>query len=228
MLAAVAGLALVAGTGFGATASTQNPTATVAATIALTDPTSLGAVPALCTNTLAPLDTDDCGDVAYTAGNPNGLLRLGSLAGTDVQAGALRWQVTTSNATGYRVYLRNVGAAPLMKSAGGSIADMPAAAPIPASAVDDSTHMGVAVGDGGADNEGAVSYPASPWVTSGGQQGELFAGVPTSNPGLIVAQRTTAQTNDPFTVTFAVASVAGQQPPAGAYAGTVELTASTI
>ena len=91
--------------------------------------------------------------------------------------------------------------------------------------MDDATQFGVALGDAATDSEASVNFALSPWVT-GGQQGELFRGVPTSS--MVVAQRTSPQTNDPFTVTFAVASTTGQQPPAGAYAGTVQLTASVI
>jgi hypothetical protein len=214
-----------AGTGFGATSATVNPTANVLGTISLTDPAALSAAPPVCTDALAPLDTDDCGDVSFVPGGSK-TLKLGALSGSDVQAGSLRWSVSTSSSTGYRVYLFNTGAAPALQGAGGSIADMQTSPLVPATAVDDATHFGVAMGDPATDNESAVDFVGSPWVTSGGQQGELYSGIPTS--GIKVAERTTPQTNDPFTATFAAASIASQQPAPGAYASSLRLTASII
>ena len=215
---------LTSATGFGATDSTQLPSANVVGTLALTDPTSKSADPPVCTDAGAPLDTDNCGDVTFTGGSSK-VLRLGSLSGSDVQAGALRWTVTTSNPTGYRVHMSNVGVAPVLRASGSTIADMSTGPLVPASAVDDSTHFGVAMGDPAADSEGAVSYTGSPWVT-GGQQGELFSGIPTT--GMVVAERTSAQTADPFTATFAATSTASAQPPSGSYAGTIRLVASAL
>jgi hypothetical protein len=223
MLATVA-LATSA-TGFGATDSTQLPSANVVGTLALTDPAVKSADPPVCTDAVAPLDTDNCGDVAFVGGSSK-VLKLGSLSGTDVQAGSLRWTVTTTNSTGYRVHMSNIGAAPLLRSSSSTIADMPyLPSTVASSAVDDSTHFGVAMGDPAADGEGAVSFTGSPWVT-GGQQGEVFAGIPTT--GMVVAERSSAQTADPFTATFAAASVASAQPTAGSYAGTVRIVASAI
>lgn len=222
MLAATA--ALSSATGFGATSSTTLPSATVLGTISLSDPAARSADPPVCTDALAPLDTDDCGDVTYTTGGTK-VLRLGSLTGTDVQAASLRWTVTTTSSTGYRVHMSNAGAAPLLRSADGTIPDMSTTSLVPAAAVDEGTHFGVAIGDPSADNEGAVAYPGSPWI-AGGQHGELFSGVPTG--GMVVAERSTAQSDDPFTATFAAASIAGQQPTPGSYAGTVRLVASVI
>lgn len=222
MLATVA--LLSAATGFGATSTTQLPNATVLGTISLSDPVAKSADPPVCTDAVAPLDTDDCGDVAFTPGSTK-VLKLGSLSGSDVQAGSLRWSVTTTSSTGYRVHMSNAGPAPVLRSADGTIADMATGPLVPAASVDDGTHFGVAMGDPAADNEGAVAYPASPWVT-GGQQGELFSGIPTS--GMVVAERSAPQTNDPFTATFAAASIAGQQPTPGSYAGLVRLVASII
>lgn len=213
---------LFASTGFGATTTTQAPTAQVMGTLSLTDPTAKGAEPPVCTDALAPLDTDDCTDVTFTGG-PTKLLNLGSLAGSDVQAGSLRWMVTTTNPTGYRVLMSNAGTAPLLTTGTETIADMQTSPLVPAASVDDATHFGVALGDPVADNESAV--PSS-WATATGAQGELFSGIPTT--GLVVAERVTPQTNDPFTATFAVAAVAGQQPAAGSYAGTVRVVASAI
>jgi hypothetical protein len=215
---------VAAGTGFGATDSTQLPSANVVGTLSLTDPAAKSADPPVCTDAGAPLDTDNCGDVTFTGGSSK-VLRLGSLSGSDVQAASLRWTVTTTNATGYRVHMSNVGAAPLLRSAGSTIPDMSTGPLVPAGAVDDATHFGVAMGDPAADNEGAVSYTGSPWVT-GGQQGELFSGIPAS--GMVVAERTGARTADPFTATFAVASVASAQPASGSYAGTVRVVASAL
>ena len=223
MLAALA--VVMSGTGFGATDSTQLPSASVVGTLSLTDPAAKGSDPPLCTNAGAPLDTDDCTDVAFTGGSSK-VLKLGSLSGTDVQAGSLTWRVTTTNPTGYRVHMSNAGAAPLLRSSSSSIADMPTSAPFkPASAVDDATHFGVAMGDPATDAEGAVAYSGSPWVT-GGQQGELFSGIPAT--GMVVAERSSAQTSDPFTATFAVAAIASAQPAPGSYAGTVRIVASAL
>jgi len=213
-------------TGFGATDASITTSANVVGTLALTDPASLSATPPVCTDALAPLDTDDCGDVSFTGAGASKALRLGGLSGTDVQAGSLTWRVTTTNPTGYRVHMSNAGAAPLLRSSSSQIADMPTSAPfLAAGSVDDATQFGVAMGNPAADDEAAVSFAGSPWV-NGGQQGELFSGIPTA--GMVVAERTSAQSNDPFTATFAVAAVASQQPAAGSYAGTVRVVASAI
>jgi hypothetical protein len=103
---------------------------------------------------------------------------------------------------------------------------MPASPMTPAAAVPNATQAGIAVGDPSSDAEGSVAFPGSPWVTAGGQQGELFRGVPTV--GMVVAQRTSAQTNDPFTLTLTAASVPSAQPPAGSLAGSINLVASAI
>lgn len=212
-------------TGFGATSATPVPNATVAGTLSMTDPTVKSANPPVCTDALAPLDTDDCTDVSFTTG-PTKVLDLGSLSGADVQAGSLRWLVTTTNPTGYEVQMSNVGPAPLLQGSAGSIPDMQSGPMVPASSVKDATHFGVAMGDPAADNEGAVAFSGSPWVTGGGQQGELFRGIPTG--GMLVAQRTTPQANDPITATFAVAAIPAQQPTPGSYAGTIRLVASAL
>ncbi|MCW2922779.1 MAG: hypothetical protein JWM98_183 [Thermoleophilia bacterium] len=219
---ALVAAALFATSGFGATSATQSPTANVVGTLSLTDPTATAADPPVCTAALAPLDTDHCADVSF-AGGPTKVLRLGALSGSDVQAAALRWSVTTTNPTGYRVIMSNAGAAPLLRSGSTTIPDMPASPPVPASGVDDATQFGVAMGDAGSDGENAIP---TAWETSTGQQGELFTGIPTA--GMVVAERTTPQTNDPFTATFAAASVASAQPAPGAYAGTVRLVASAL
>jgi hypothetical protein len=211
-------------TGFGATTATVDPSAEVIGMLALTDPVVKSADPPVCTDALAPLDTDDCTDVTYAVGATK-VLRLGSLSGSDVQAASLRWQVTTTNPFGYSVQMSNPGAAPLLQGSAGSIPDMQSAPFVPAGSVDDATHFGVAMGDPFADNETAVDFGGSPWVASG-QQGELFRGVSTTP--MEIARRATAQANDPFTATFAAASVASQQPAPGAYAGTVRIVASAL
>lgn len=215
---------LSAATGFGATSSTQLPTANVLGTISMTDPVAKSAEPPVCTDALAPLDTDDCTDVSFAPGTGQ-VLKLGSLSGSDVQAGSLTWQVSTTSTTGYVVRLSNAGTAPMLRSSDSTIPDMQSSPLVPASAVDDGTHFGVAMGNAAADNEGAVDYPGSPWVTAG-QQGELYSGIPTT--GMDIARRTTSQTNDPFTVTFAAAATAGQQPTPGSYAGTARIVASIV
>jgi hypothetical protein len=226
-VAALLAASLVLGsiTGFGATTATVAPDATVVGTLALTDPATKSADPPVCTDALAPLDTDDCADTAFVA-SPSKVLDLGSLSGTDVQAASLRWLVTTTNPTGYRVHMSNAGPAPLLRSSAGAIADMQSAPLVPAAAVKDATHFGVALGDPVADNESAVAFPGSPWVTAGGQQGELFGGIPTT--GMVVAERSTPQANDPFTATFAAAAIASQPPAPGAYSGTVRIVASAL
>lgn len=224
LLALLASVAAFASTGLGAASSTQLPTASVVGTLSMTDPVGKSADPPVCGNALAPLDTDDCTDVTFAPG-ASPVLSLGSLAGTDVQAGSLRWTVTTTNPLGYQVVMENAGAAPLLRSATSSIPDMQTSPLVPAASVDDATHFGVAMGDPAADNESAVDYPGSPWVTAG-QQGERFSGIPVG--GMVVARQSTPQTNDPFTATFAVASIAQQQPATGSYAGTVRVTASAL
>lgn len=222
LVGVLACLVLYASSGFGATSTMQLPSANVLGTLSMTDPTALGTAPPICTDALAPLDTDDCTDVSFTPGATK-VLRLGSLSGSDVQAGSLRWLVTTTNTTGYVVRMSNAGTAPLLRSASATIPDMQTSPLVPAASVDDATHFGVAMGDPFADNE--ASIPSS-WVTGGGQQGELFSGIPTTP--FDIATRTTAQADDPFTATFAVASIASQPPAPGSYAGTVRVVASII
>ncbi|MCW2927506.1 MAG: hypothetical protein JWM86_1474 [Thermoleophilia bacterium] len=225
MLAALACVGVLAcASGFGATSATELPTANVLSTISLTDPVAKSADPPVCTDAVAPLDTDNCGDVSFVPGASK-VLRLGSLSGTDVQAGSLRWTVSTSSPTGYVVRMSNTGAAPVLRSASSSIPDMQSSPLVPSASVDDATGFGVAMGDSAADNEAAVDFTGSPWVAAG-QQGELYSGIPAA--GMEVAKRTTPQSNDPFTATFAVAATAGQQPTPGSYAGTVRIVASII
>jgi hypothetical protein len=227
---ALVGLLVVAAlwasaTGFGATASTQLPNANVLGTLSMSDPTSKAADPALCTDAVAPLDTDNCGDVAFSGSGASKVLKLGSLSGTDVQAGSLTWKVTTTNPTGYVVRLSNAGTAPLLRSASSTIPDMATSPLVALAAVDDATHFGVAMGDGATDAEGAVNYAGSPWVT-GGQQAELYSGIPAA--GMDVCRRMTAQNDDPCTATFAAASISSQPPTPGSYAGTVRMVASAL
>lgn len=213
-------------TGFGASSATVTPSASVVGTLTLSDPTTLNAAPPVCTDAIAPLDTDDCTDVRYTA-SPAKALSLGSLSGADVQAASLTWTVTTTNPSGYQVVMSNGGGAPLMSGPAGTIPDMQSSPMVPASAVDDATQFGVAIGNPTSDNETSVTYAGSPWVTSSGQQGELFRGIPTAAAGGVqVAGRLGPQVDDPFTATFAAASIPSAQPAAGAYSGTISVTAS--
>jgi hypothetical protein len=225
MLASASCMALLAAsTGFGASSSTVLPSTSVVGILALTDPTAKGVDPPVCTDAVAPLDTDNCADTSFTPGAGK-VLRLGALSGSDVQAASLTWSVTTTNPAGYRVHMSNAGPAPLLRSSGSTIADMQSSPLVPAAAVDDATHFGVAMGDPAADNQSAVDFPGSPWV-KGGRQGELFSGIPTA--GMVIAQRAIPQTSDPFTATFAAASIASQPPAPGAYAGTVRIVASAL
>lgn len=214
-------------TGFGATASTQLPNANVLGTLSMSDPTAKAADPALCTDAVAPLDTDNCSDVTFTGSGSSKTLKLGSLSGTDVQAGALTWSVSTTNPTGYAVRMDNAGASPLLRGTAGSIPDMSTSTGVPQASVPGATHFGVAAGNAATDAEGSVSYAGSPWVT-GGQQGELFFGVPATGSPVDVARRTGSQLNDPFTLTFAAASISSAPPTPGTYAGTIRLIASVI
>lgn len=215
--------AAVSGTGFGATSGNHDASANLVGSLSMADPAAVSTTTPVCSQTVATADTDGCTDVAFA--NATRVLTLGALSGNDVQAGSLTWKVTTTNPTGYVVHMSNAAAAPVMRSSGSTIADMPDTA-IPASAVDDATQFGVAMGDPATDGEGAVSFPGSPWVTASGQQGELFRGIPSG--GMIVAQRTSAQANDPLTATFAAASVTSAPPAAGSYSGTVSLVASAL
>lgn len=216
--------AIASGTGFGASTGSIDSTATLASTLTLTDPASLGAQNPVCTSAAAPADTDGCGDVTYSP-TPTPVLSLGALSGNDVQAGSLTWGVTTTSPTGYTVTLSNAsGSAPMLKSPAGNIADV-SDSPIAAGALAGATQFGVAMGNAATDGETAVNFLGSPWV-GGGQQGELFRGIPVG--GMLIAKSTTAAANDPFTTTFAAASVASAAPAAGAYTGSVKLVASSV
>ena len=215
-----------AATGFGASVSTQLPSATVRGTLSMTDPTTKNADPALCTDAVAALDSDNCGDVTFSGTGSGKVLKLGALSGTDVQAGALTWQVATTNPTGYVVRMSNAGTAPLLRSSSSTIPDMSTSPLVALAAVDDATHFGVAMGNAATDAESSVNYAGSPWVT-GGQQAELYSGIPAA--GMDVCRRATATAgNDPCTATFAVASISSQPPTPGSYAGTVRMVASAL
>lgn len=209
-----------ASTGFGATTSTQLPNANVLGTLSMTDPTIKNGDPAVCTDAVAPLDTDNCGDTSFAGTGASKVLRLGALSGTDVQAASLTWTVSTTNPTGYVVRMSNAGTAPLLRSSGGTIADMSTTSLVPQAAVDDATHFGVAMGNATSDSE-----PVEAAFVSSGQQAELFSGIPTA--GMDVCRRTVAST-DPCTATFAAASVSSSPPPPGSYAGTVRMVASAL
>jgi len=207
-------LAATAGTGIGATSlsTTKTVTATVLASIALADPTALDTSPAPTAGT------------AWTDAATN-LLVLGELQPTDVASASATWRVTTSNPTGYQVTLSNTGAAPLMRSSAGTMADMPDS---PAALDTSKSHVGVAAGDAVGHAQGAVSFTGTPWGSAGagGTQGTLYRGVPAA--GMIVASRTSGELNDPVTLNFAATTAASQPVPPGAYAGTVRVTAATI
>lgn len=224
-LLACAGMTTAA-TGFGATSATRAPEANLLATISLSDPVALGATPPVCTDALAPLDTDDCAGASFTPGASK-VLSLGPLTGTDVQAASLQWKVTTTGTSGYVVHMSNPGTSPVLRSSDGTIGDISTTNLVPATALDDGTHFGVAMGDPAGDDEDAVDYSGSPWVTSGGEQGAIFSGIPTGS-GMVVARRGAAIANDPITATFAASQISGQQAAPGSYAGSVRLTASVV
>lgn len=217
-------MALASGTGFGASAATDQVTANVLSTISLTSPTALDSVPPVCGTAVSALNADGC-PATYAAGATD-TLQLGELAVTDVEARRLTWKVTTTSTTGYSVQLRNTSPGDVLQSASDTIPDMPASPMTPAAAVDTATQFGVAAGDPESDNQASVSFGGSPWESTSGQQGELFRGIPST--GIVVAQRTTPQVNDPFSLTFAAASVFSDQPKNGEYTGLLRLTASTI
>ena len=211
MLATV-GLAAVAGTGFGAgpLSTTKNVQVNVLASISLTDPVAL-----------------DAGSDAGTTWTPGSadVLNLGELQPTDQAKAAATWRVTTSNPTGYAVTVTNAGPAPMMRSAGGSMADMPAA-PAPLDLT--KTHFGVAAGDAAGHAQTSTSYTGSPWGSTGasGTQGTLYAGIP-SGGSLQVAGSSAGADSDPFTLNFAAITAASQPLASGAYTGTARITAYT-
>lgn len=213
-LCALVALVALGGTGFGASSasSSKTVTATVLATISLSDPTAINSSPAPTAGT------------TWTDGGTN-QLGLGELQPTDTAQASLTWKVTTSSSTGYQVTLANAGTAPLMKSGANSLADMPTS---PAALDATKSHFGVAAGDPVNHGEGAVAFAGTPWGTTGGSgsQGTLFRSIPTA--GMVVASRTSGQTNDPFTLTFTATSVASQPVSTGSYTGTARITASVI
>ena len=85
----------------------------------------------------------------------------------------------------------------------------------------------LAAGDAAGHSEASVNYAGTPWGTTGGSgtQGTLYRGIPLG--GMTVAERTSAQAMDPFTLVFSAVSVASQPAAPGSYAGTVRLTATT-
>ncbi|MBC7461291.1 MAG: hypothetical protein H7287_08005 [Thermoleophilia bacterium] len=224
LIAFVVAALAASGTGFGASSGTVAPSANVIGTLSLSDPTTLEPNTPLCTRQLAPLDTDGCTDTTFASGPPT--LGLGSLTGADVQAGRLTWKVSTTNPLGYVVHVRNAGTAPLLHAGTGGIPDMQSSPMVPASAVPNSTHAGIAVGDPIADNQASVNYPGSPWVTSAGAQGELFRGVPTTS--IVVAQRTTAQVGDPVSISLAAAQVPSALAPSGSLTASLSIIASAL
>lgn len=105
---------------------------------------------------------------------------------------------------------------------GNAIAD--ATDGVPGSAFAGSTHFGVAMGTTG--GEGAISFSGSPWINQANAQADIFRGIPST--GIVVAQRTNAQNNDPVTATFAAASTTNAPPAPGAYSGAVRVVVSAI
>lgn len=214
----VAFAVVASGTGMGAATSNRDVSTTLVGSLSMSEPVAAAANP-ICSR---PVDTDACSAVSFLGGAER-VLSLGSLSGTDVEAGSLTWRVTTTNPAGYTVRMSNVGAAPLLRGTAGAIADYPSA-PVSADAAAGMTGFGVAMGSAGAP-EPAVGYPSSPWVGAAGQ-GSMFAGIP--GAGIKVAERNTATASDPFTATFAASSVPGSAPAAGSYSGTVSVVASAL
>lgn len=213
LLLAMTCLALVSGTGIGASSSTVVPYINVDQSISITDPTATNVAPAV-TN-----------GATWTPGAPD-VLNLGELSGSEVASASLTWKVSTNSLGGYTVLLSNPGAAPVMQPGGASgIDDMGST---PAAIVTTTSAFGVAVGDAVGHAEGSTNYAANPWGTTGGggTQGTLYRGVPVA--GMQVAQRGAPVSSDPVTLNFAAVSAASDLPAMGVYSGTVRLTATAL
>jgi hypothetical protein len=211
-LAAVVALLAVGATGIGAAPVTVQTS--VLSTISLSEPAAINPAPAPSAGT------------TWTPGNPD-VLNFDELGPGTTGEASLTWQVTTTSPTGYQVLVANAsGVAPLMKSGANSIDDMPGVPADRATLMTDS-QFGMSAGDRVAHNQASVDFAGTPWGANGTTQGELYGSIPVG--GAKVAERTSGpHTNDPFTLNFLAIHANGDSPAAGAYTGTIQITASTI
>jgi hypothetical protein len=211
---AVAGLAVavvsaLAGTGFGATTASVNPSAVVDSTISITEPTGL--------------DAGSSSGTSWVPGSPSTIV-LGTLRGQQAATAVATWKVTTNDPDGYVAQLQNTGAGHVLTSGSDSFADMPGS-PAPLSA--GASAFGVAVGSPSTHAQTAVgNLPGTPWGTTGGTQGTLYGGVPVG--GVTIGTESGPVTADPITLSLTANLSATQPLPAGAYSGTVRMIATTL
>lgn len=226
----VAALALVAaGTGFGAASGTSSSvivTGTLEDTMQITDPTGL--------------ESGSSTGTSFASGATS-IVDLGRLnTAPQLQLAAATWEFSTTASAGYTAWLEASSSPALQNSGTGT--DFPDMCTVggggcPATCVAatcSSTDagvargFGVAIGNASSHNQGAVT---STWGTQGGSgtQGTLFGGVPDAG-GVVIAQRTSSQTNDPVTISFAarqgLESNGIQE--AGSYSGTFQVRASSL
>lgn len=206
---ALLGAALLATTGWGATSATVTPTTQVDPTISITEPTAL--------------DAGTTG-TSWVSGSPSTIV-LGSLRGQQQASATATWKVTTNNPTGYLAQLQNTGSGAVLHGPGSE--SFPDMGTTPAAIAAATSAFGVAVGSPTSHAQVAPGNLAgTPWGTTGGTQGTLFAGVPST--GVSVGSAAAAITDDPITLTMA-ANLSSTQPlPAVAYSGTLRMTATTL
>lgn len=202
-----------AGTGVGATTDDVVVGTSVEPVISITEPTGLDPAPAPQNGT------------AWVAGLPP-KIDLGELQGTEVATGSATWKVDTNAPNGYSLTMTSTRAdAPLLRGTAGNFPDMP---DTPSALNPNISAFGVAIGDSVGHAQAAVAFAGSPWGTTGpgGTQGQLYRSVPSA--GMQIAGRTAPAAADPVTVNFAATLSANQAIPAGAYSGTIRITASTL
>lgn len=206
-------LAIVGGTGFGASSDSETVSLWVDGTISITEPTGLD-------NSPSPSS-----GVIYLAGTP-GTLKLGALKGQQQATGSLTYRITTNHPIGYVVILSNgrSGGSVLQSATGASFPDM---GDTPGTINSTVSSFGVSIGDAATHAQGSVGLVSgSPWGTTGGTQGTLFRGVPSA--GMVIATRSSGIDSDPFTINVAANLSTAQPLTAGSYTGTMNITASTL
>ena len=207
--------AFAAGTGIGA-APPVTVTTNVLPTISLSDPAAINPSPA------------PSADAVWTGGTPD-ILNFGEIGPAETGEASLTWTVTTDNPTGYQLTVSNAsGVAPMLKSGSNSIDDM-STTPTNRTSLMTQTQFGFSAGDRVGHSQASVNYAASPWGTTGGAgtQGELYRSIPVG--GTKAAEQVAGPlTNDPVTLNFLMIHSASDSPAAGSYAGTLQVTASTI
>ena len=197
--------------------------------ISITDPTAL--------------DSGSSGDTSLLNGTPD-IINLGRLdTAPQMQQARATWKVSTTSPTGYSLSIRGTGsAAPAMQNTGattdfpdmctvgsGSCPALCTVSSCPAHQSGVNRGFGIAAGDPDGHAQAAVT---STWGTQGvsGTQGTLFGALPVGITGVIIAQRSSAVTNDPVSVTFAARQSLDRNglQEAGSYQATIRLTAITI